>query len=65
MPFPLDLWALLLEGEMRQWVTDGYDENRVVQFPQDQVRDITAVGFRSYSPPFLYSCESKMHNFIR
>lgn len=66
MPFPLDSWALLLEGKMRQRVTGGYhDENRAVQLPQDQIFDITAVGFRSYSPPFLHSCESKMHNFVR
>lgn len=38
------------------WVTGQYwFENRVVQLSQDQAGDITAVGFRSHSPPFLYS----------
>lgn len=66
MLFPLEPQALLLEGRMRLQVTDEYCcTNRVLQLPQDQADDITAVGFRSHSPPFLYSYESEMHIFIK
>ena len=65
MLFPLESQALLLEGRMRLWVTGEYCYmNRVVQIPQDQADDITAVGFRLHSPPFLYSYESEMYAFI-
>lgn len=56
MLFPQESQTLLLEGNLRLWVTGEYwFVNKVVQLSQDQAGDITAVGFRSHSPPFLYS----------
>lgn len=62
MLFPLESWTLLLEGRVRLWVTGEYCYmTRVIQLPQDQANNITVVGFRSRTPPFLYSYESEMH----
>lgn len=66
MLLPLDSPAVLLEGKTRLWVTGEYCYmNREVQLPQDQADDLTAVGFGSYPPRFLYSYVSKTHAFIK